>query len=229
MIRRASAFVLDFDHTLFDTDRFFWVDLRAALAPWAIDAAQWEASYAEVWPTGYSLEKHLEVLARKGGVTDAAIAAMRRTIHESFGNLREYLFADVEPFLGRLQAAQIPCFLVSFGDPMWQATKVTRSGLVPFFREIFFTGRVQSKAEVVESLAGRFTQLTVVDNDPRELDLIKASRPHVETLWMSRVPPDALAGGDAALRERFREARNFATLPAEFPHRRVSTLDEVPL
>jgi phosphoglycolate phosphatase-like HAD superfamily hydrolase len=229
MIRPTSAFILDFDHTLFDTDRFFWVDLRAAFARWAIDAAQWEASYAEVWPTGYSLEKHLDVLARKGGVTDAAVAAMRRTLDESFGDLRAYLFADVEPFLDRLRAEQIPCFLVSFGDPTWQSTKVTRAGLVPFFREIFFTGRVQSKAEVVESLAGRFPQLTVVDNDPRELDLIKACRPQVETLWMTRVPSDALTGGDAAVRERFREARNYATLPAEFPHRRISVLDEVPL
>jgi len=82
---------------------------------------------------------------------------------------------------------------------------------------------------VVESLGGRFTRLTVVDNDPRELDLITARRPEVETFWISRVPPEALSGSDAALRERFREARNYATLPAEFPHRRVSTLDEVPL
>jgi hypothetical protein len=82
---------------------------------------------------------------------------------------------------------------------------------------------------VVESLAGRFTELTVVDNDPRELDLIKACRPQVGTFWVSRVPPDALVGGDAAQRERFREARNYATLPAEFPHRRISALDEVPL
>jgi len=114
-------------------------------------------------------------------------------------------------------------------DPAWQTAKVTRAGLAPFFRDIFFTGRVQSKAEVVESLAGRFTRLTVVDNDPRELDLITARRAEVETFWISRVPPEALSGSDAALRERFREARNYATLPAEFPHRRVSTLDEVPL
>jgi phosphoglycolate phosphatase-like HAD superfamily hydrolase len=226
---RKRAFLVDFDHTLFDTDRFFWVDIRAAFARFAIDAVQWEAGYAEVWPTGYSLEKHLDVLAQKGEVTGAAVEAMRRMLDESFGDLRAYLFADVEPFLNRLQAEHIPCFLVSFGDPTWQATKVARTGLVPFFREIFFTGRVQSKAEVVESLTGRFTLLTVVDNDPRELDLIKACRPQVETFWMSRVPPEALAGGDAALRERFREARNYATLPAEFPHRRVSTLNEVPL
>jgi len=224
-----SAFLLDFDHTLFDTDRFFWVDVQAAFARWAIDATLWEASYAEVWPTGYSLDKHLDLLARKGGVADAAVADMRRILHESFGDLRAYLFPDVEPFLKRLQAAQIPCFLVSFGDSAWQTAKVTRAGLAPFFRDIFFTGRVQSKAEVVESLAGRFTRLTVVDNDPRELDLITARRPEVETFWISRVPPEALSGSDAALRERFREARNYATLPAEFPHRRVSTLDEVPL
>jgi hypothetical protein len=229
MIRRTSAFVLDFDHTLFDTDRFFWVDLRAAFTPWAIDAAQWEASYAEVWPTGYSLDKHLEHLARQGRMADSVVSQLRGVLRERFADLRSYLFPDSEPFLKRLQREEVACFLLSFGDPAWQAYKVTGARISGFFQEIFFTGRVQSKAEVVKSLAGRFTQLTVVDNDPRELDLIKVCRPQVETFWMSRVPSDALAGGDAALREWFREARNYATLPAEFPHRRVSALDEVPL
>jgi len=94
MIRRASAFVLDFDHTLFDTDRFFWVDLRAAFARWAIDAAQWEASYAEVWPTGYSLDKHLGHLARHGRVADSVVAQLKGVLREHFADLRPYLFPD---------------------------------------------------------------------------------------------------------------------------------------
>jgi phosphoglycolate phosphatase-like HAD superfamily hydrolase len=224
-----SAILLDFDHTLLDTDRFFWVDLRAAAVGCVIDPGEWETSYAEVWPTGYSLEKHLNVLARRGEVAGAAVAEMRRVLRESFGDLRAYLFADVEPFLRRLRAQRVPCFLVSFGDPAWQAYKVQGAGLSPFFQEIFFTGRVQAKAEVVGTLVGRFDRLVVVDNDPRELDRITADFPPVDTFWISRVPADALSGTDAELRERFREARGYATLPTQFPHRRCCTLDEVAL
>jgi phosphoglycolate phosphatase-like HAD superfamily hydrolase len=221
------AFLLDFDHTLFDTDRFFWVDLCAAFARFAIDAKAWEESYGAVWPTGYSLQKHLEHLAREGQVGSSVIVALQQVLRERFADLRAYLFADAEPFLKRLQAERIPCFLLSFGDPAWQAYKVRGARIADLFREVFFTGRGQAKVEAVEALAPRFGRLFVVDNDPRELDRVKASRPEVETFWITRVPAEALSDADPALRQRFREARYYATLPAEFPHRRCRSLDEV--
>jgi FMN phosphatase YigB (HAD superfamily) len=229
MIRRASAFVLDFDHTLFDTDRFFWVDIRAAVTRFGIDAKIWEESYGVVWPTGYSLDKHLGHLAREGRVTDSVVVQLKGVLRERFADLDSYLFPDSEPFLKRLQREKIACFLLSFGDPAWQAYKVTRARINGFFQEIFFTGRERTKVEVVEALAGRFAHIAMVDNDPRELDRVKSRLPQVDTFWITRVPVEALQSLDPEVRERFREARNFATLPAEFSHRRVSTLDEVPL
>ncbi len=224
---RGRAFLLDFDHTLFDTDRFFWVDVRAAFARFAIDAKIWEESYGVVWPTGYSLDKHLEHLARQGRVADSVVAQLKGVLRERFADLRSYLFPDSEPFLKRLQREKIPCFLLSFGDPAWQATKVTRARISGFFQEVFFTGQEQAKAEVVEALAGRFARLDMVDNDPRELDRVKARLIQINTIWISRVPAEALESPDPAVRERFREARGYATLTPEFSHRRCTTLDEV--
>lgn len=223
------AFLLDFDHTLFDTDRFFWVDVRAAFARIAIDSEVWEESYARVWPSGYSLEKHLDHLARGGQVTSADLATIQRVFRECFVDLRPYRFADVEPFLKRLQAERVPCFLLSFGDAAWQAYKVHGTRMAEFFQEVFYTRQEQAKADVVATLNGRFGRLTVVDNDPRELDLIKARYPRVETFWITRVPPEALGSSDPEIRERFREAQRYATLPAEFDHHRCQTLDEVPV
>ena len=223
------AFLLDFDHTLFDTDRFFWVDVRAAFARFAIDAKVWEESYARVWPTGYSLEKHLDDLARAGQVEGSDVAAMERVLRESFADLRAYLFTDVEPFLKQVQAEKIPCFLLSFGDATWQTYKVNGARMADVFQEVFYTHREQGKADVVEAFVGRFARLTVVDNDPRELDIIKARHPEVETFWITRVPGEAQDSSDPEIRERFREARNYASLPTRFPHHRCQTLDEVPL
>lgn len=223
------AFLLDFDHTLFDTDRFFWVDVRAAFSRFAIDVQAWEESYARVWSQGYSLGKHLEQLAREGQVGNRDVAAIQRMLHERFADLRGYLFPDVELFLKRLQANKIPCFLVSFGDPAWQAYKVSGAQIDDFFADIFTTRQEQTKVDVIETCVGRFTRVGVVDNDPRELDRIKDRHPQVETFWISRVPPEAFTSSDPEIRERFREARHYASLPAQFPHHRCQTLDEVPL
>ncbi|MFQ5915825.1 MAG: HAD family hydrolase [Nitrospinota bacterium] len=223
----GRAFLLDFDHTLFDTDRFFWVDVRAAFARFAIDPKVWEESYARVWPTGYSLEKHLEHLTRGGAVGSSDVAAIQRELREHFADLRGYLFADVDPFLRQLQAAEIAGFLLSFGDAAWQAYKVNGARIAHFFQEVFTTRRERAKAEVVEALIGRFGQLAVVDNDPRELDVIKARRPEVETFWITRVPPEAVQSADPEIQKRFREARIYATLPAEYPHNRCQSLEEV--
>ncbi len=223
------AFLLDFDHTLFDTDRFFWVDVRAAFSRFAIGAEAWEESYARVWPHGYSLERHLDHLARGGHVGGSDVAAIERVFREHFADLRAYLFADVEPFLKQLQAKSMPCFLLSFGDAAWQAYKVHGAGIADFFQEVFTTRQEQTKAGVIEGFAGRFARVAVVDNDPRELDLIKDCRPQVETFWINRVPHEALESSDPGIRERFREARHYARLSAEVHHRRCQTLDEVPL
>jgi phosphoglycolate phosphatase-like HAD superfamily hydrolase len=223
------AFLLDFDHTLFDTDRFFWVDVRAAFSQFAIDATAWEESYARVWPRGYSLDKHCEHLARGGHVGASDVAAMERVLRERFADLRAYLFADVGPFLKQLRAMQIPCFLLSFGDPAWQAYKVGGARIADFFQEIFTTRQEQTKVDVIEAFAGRFARVGVVDNDPRELDRITDRCPHVETFWITRVSVEALASSDPEIRDRFREARHYATLSAEFPHHRCQSLDEVPL
>ncbi len=225
----ARAVLLDFDHTLFDTDRFFWVDVRAAFARFQIDAGVWEESYTRVWSTGYSLEKHLEHLARVGKLDRSVMAAIQRVLRESFSDLGSYLFADAKPFLMRLQAENVPCFLLSFGDASWQAYKVHGSRIAEFFQDIFYTPGEQGKGEVVEKIVGRFDRLVIVDNDPRVLDGIQARHPQIDTFWMSRVPPEALESSDPEVRERFREARGYATLAAQFRHYRCRTLDEVSL
>jgi phosphoglycolate phosphatase-like HAD superfamily hydrolase len=225
---RGRAFLLDFDHTLFDTDRFFWLDVRSAFARCGIDGGLWEESYARVWPTGYSLEKHLNDLIRAGQV-GVSVKAARRILQDHFTDLRAYLFADVGPFLGRLHAEKFPCFLLSFGDPSWQEYKVRGARIADFFQEVFCTSKEQAKVEVIAPMVGRFARLAVVDNDPRELDLMRARYPHLETFWINRVPPDALESLAPDTRERFREARRYARLSAEFPHHRCASLGEVAL
>ncbi len=62
-----AAYFLDFDHTLFNTDQFFHLDVRAAFLRFGIDATDWEQSYSAVWLAGYSLDKHAEEVSRRSG------------------------------------------------------------------------------------------------------------------------------------------------------------------
>jgi len=92
--------LLDFDHTLFDTDRFFWVDLKSAFARFGVPNDAWEKSYEAIWPLGYSLAKHLDELERLGVIAGQDIGrTMLATLEADFSDLRPYLFPDVPAFL----------------------------------------------------------------------------------------------------------------------------------
>lgn len=211
--------LLDFDHTLFDTDRFFWEDVRQAVLDLGIDPQRWEDAYEAVWPTGYSLAKHLKDL----GASPAGAARALEVLRRRFRDLRPYLFPDVLPFLERARARGTGLILLSFGDPGWQAFKVGGAGIGPYFRSVLTTRSENSKAEALASVADGAGTLAAVDNSPAELDAMRERCPSLRTYLINRVPPDRGEAPTAA----FREARRYLRLPARFPHVPCRTLDEV--
>lgn len=222
--------LLDFDHTLFDTDRFFWMDLRGAVARLGVDGGLWEATYEAVWPGGYSIERHVEALATHaswpppGQILDAFDA--------EFADLRGYLFPDVLPFLAAARKGGRRVILLSFGDPGWQAFKVKAAGLADCVHEVHTTAAEGAKARLAATLVGA-GPAAAVDNNPRELDAMRDRCPNLVTYRIERVPPDPggaqAGGGDDEGAYRFREARRYVNLPARHPHRLCRTLAEVSL
>lgn len=220
--------LLDFDHTLFDTDRFFWVDLKAAFARFGIPDDAWEKSYDAIWPLGYSLAKHLEELARRGIVADpAAATAIREALEGTFSDLRPYLFPDVLGFLNAARHRGFDLILLSFGDPAWQSYKVRASGLAPYFTEILYTPYEQGKTEMLDNVASAYAEIYAVDNNPTDLDAMKASTPRLQTYLICRVDSSALEAADPLVRNRFREAARYLTIPSSLPHRQCRSLNEV--
>src|SRR3989441_7940476 len=131
-----TACFLDFDHTLFNTDEFFHVDVRNAFLRLEIDAAYWEQSYAAVWPTGYTLEKHAEEVYLRSG-SKLPLDAMKRILQNSFSDLRRYLFPDVLPFLQAAKKNGVRLYLLSFGSDEWQRYKVTAPHLGSSYHDRF--------------------------------------------------------------------------------------------
>jgi phosphoglycolate phosphatase-like HAD superfamily hydrolase len=224
------AILLDFDHTLFDTDRFFWVDLRSAFTRFGIPDDAWEKSYEAIWPSGYSLAKHLEELVRLGAVaTPSAAQAMIEDLGSTFSDLRPYLFPDVLGFLRAARSQGFELILLSFGDPTWQHYKVQAADLTPHFTQILYTATEAGKAALCAEHSLQYRELYAIDNNPADLDAMKTSTPQLHTYLICRVEPSALGAADPLVRDRFREAARYLAIPSRLSHHRCHSLHEVPL
>ncbi|MBZ0159371.1 MAG: HAD hydrolase-like protein [bacterium] len=228
MENKARGILLDFDHTLFDTDRFFWIDLKSAFARFGVPDDAWEKSYEAIWPSGYSLAKHLEELARLGAVADPAAAqTMLEALESAFSDLRPYLFPDVLGFLDTARLRGFELILLSFGDPAWQSYKVRASGINPYFTQILYTAKETGKAALCAERASQYGELHAIDNNPTDLDAMKTSIPWLQTHLICRVEPSIPGVADPPTPDRFREAARYLTIPCRLPHHRCHSLKEV--
>jgi len=227
---QGRAILLDFDHTLFDTDRFFWVDLKSAFARFGVLEDAWEKSYEAIWPVGYSLAKHLDELERLGVIAGQDIRrTMLDTLEADFSDLRPYLFPDVPAFLEAARRREFDLILLSFGDPDWQSYKVQTSGIAPLFRKIIYTAKQGGKGELLDDLSSSYAELRAIDNNPADLDSMKARHSKLQTHLICRVKPSDLEGPTGLVPDRFREAARYLTIPSHLSHHRCWSLDEVPL
>lgn len=226
--KTSRGILLDFDHTLFDTDRFFWVDLKTAFAGFGFPDAAWEGAYESIWSTGYSLAKHLDELERRGVIRDPEVKrTMLGMLETAFSDLRHYVFPDVLGFLDGARRRGFDLILFSFGDPAWQSYKVNASGLAPLFRKVVYTVMQQGKPELLDDLGSRYAELHAIDNNPTDLDSMKARRPDLKTHLICRVDPASVEASGLRPGDRFREAIRYLAIPARFPHHRCGSLDEV--
>lgn len=218
VVRAKTVYFLDFDHTLFNTDEFFHVDVRNSFLRLGIGATEWEQSYAVVWPTGYVLEKHVEEVSRRSG-KQLPLEDMKRVLRDSFSDLRRYLFPDVLPFLQQAKRSGARLYLLSFGHQEWQRYKVLASRLNEYFNDVFFTAAEGGKAKLIEHETREVEQtVAVVDNNPLELDLMKDVAPEIRTYCMNRVPDEWVWPTDELSRLKFLEARKYLERVPRHPH-----------
>ena len=227
--RVARVCFLDFDHTLFDTDAFFHVDVRNSFRHLGIGDASWEHGYVEAWQAGYTLERHAEEMCLQSGSQVATLDEMQRILRESFADLRRYLFPDVIPFLDRASRKGVGLYLLSFGNPDWQRYKLLGARIGRYFDGIFFTGREGGKGDVILGHAGGGEQTLVVDNNPSELDVIRGVVPTATTYCINRVPEDVTIPSGEMSRLTFLEARTYLDRPWRYQHVPCRTLDEIPV
>lgn len=208
-------YFIDFDHTLFDTDRYFHVDVKGRFLSLGIDIGLWERTYMDVCLSGYTLEKHVEAI-HADAQQNLPLEAMRNIISEEFSALERYLFPDVMPFLRKAAADGAELAILSFGNPSWQRYKVRAAGIEPYFRHVFFTDRHSSKIEVIKENVGAGREIIFIDNHPNELDAAKDADAGVATFLINRVPE---AGILRTLPENsFFEAKRYNSIAPRHQH-----------
>jgi len=220
--RKKRAILLDFDHTLFDTDRFFWIDLRRQALRLGIPSQVWNDTYLELWREGYSLKKHFNlILKRLESAPPTLRLGLKILLNEFQWNLKRWVYPDVVPFLKSMKKKGIQRILLSFGNPSWQKRKVDYSEVGYYLDEAIYTRKEISKSQFVRSLSRRFQELVMVDNDPRELDSAVEVCPDLRTFWICR----PLEGKEA----RYPEASRYVEMKPIHSHPRISSLEEISL
>lgn len=226
---KPDAVALDFDHTVFDADRFFWVALRSELPKLGLNERLWEETYERVWPTGYTLTKHLAAIAAASGTPPSQQEELKKVVHDLLARAADWVYPDVTPFLKQCAEAGMPRCLLTFGAPSWQKQKVQSSGLRPFFDHVVYAPTREKKVQFARRLARGYATVLFVDNDPRFLDEVARVVPSARTYWISRVPVPLHADAGSNPPDEYREALIYATTKPEREHVKVRSLREIRL
>lgn len=217
---------LDFDHTLFNTDEFFHVDVRNAFLGFGISVGLWEEAYFEVLKTAYTLDKHVEGVSRRSGKS-MDIDGMKEILTNRFSDLRKYLFSDAIRFLNEMKGLGFSMNLLSFGNESWQSYKIIASGIRHYFDQEFFTAEEGLKANVVVGRSANHDRILMIDNNPAELDLVKDSLRRVETWCIDRVPESFVRPVDELSRLKYLDARKYVGMNCRHNHNPCENLDSI--
>jgi hypothetical protein len=112
--------IFDFDHTLFDTDKFFKKDLPDFLGIDQlrfIKTAEKNFKNQKSKKVNYNLLKHLEIL----GVNNIGI---RKKIFKFLTHIEKYLMPGTLELLEKIKRNGDELYLVTFGNIAWQKLKV---------------------------------------------------------------------------------------------------------
>ncbi|HYE60030.1 MAG TPA: hypothetical protein VEA18_02510 [Candidatus Kapabacteria bacterium] len=143
-------FIIDFDDTLFDTQRFKKARLDALLAC-GVSEAIFTESYIKARNnmTGaftYSDRRHAEILAEYGFDEEKIYEAFMKITAQ----LPSFLFPDTILFLEKLKTLQKPLILLSLGDSGFQETKVRGAKIHKYFDRRFMVS--ETKLSIMQHL-----------------------------------------------------------------------------
>lgn len=143
-------FIVDFDDTIFDSQKFKLARCEVLLELGVSEQQFWHTyKQARIGADGtftYNDKRHAQFLALEGFDEDK--------IYEKLASvtlrINDFLFHDTLDFLTFLKEYKRPVILLSLGDPVFQETKVLGTKIHNYFDKMFMVAR--SKGDVLKEI-----------------------------------------------------------------------------
>jgi len=178
-------FCFDFDHTLFDTTKLRQ-DINRIFLNGGVRQASFDASYKELARgVGYEPYAQARLLAAEWRDTAARDSAMRE-VSELMKSGRGYVFEGAAELLAALKGRGHRLVILTLGNRDWQREKIASSGLSALFDQTEIVPGPGRKASRLADIIDKNESVTIIDDNPGELEAIMATRPGYRCVYYRR-------------------------------------------
>ncbi|MDD2656751.1 MAG: HAD hydrolase-like protein [Patescibacteria group bacterium] len=180
-------FIIDFDDTLFDTQKFKQ-ELASSLLSLEIGEKLFWQTYAEArilsdGTFSYSFERHASILEREGFDYKQVLDNLNKVKEK----IKFFLFEDAIYFLESLKESKQDLYLLSLGDENFQKLKVEECSISKYFKQVFFRGK-DKELVVKEILAeNKDTNVFFINDKIEESQKIKNDFQSIEVILKQAV------------------------------------------
>ena len=180
---------LDFDDTLFNTKAFI-EDFSGVFSDQGVSDELYRTTrrdayrYYDATTSVYDIDEHVRILKEK--IPDFDSVQAKKSVDRFLADTSKYVFADVIPFLDALQKNGIECFILSFGQEVFQRTKIAGTGLTPFFKEVMIVQSEKYRA-IAAVVHDKEEKVWFVDDRAEYIDEVKVKLPWVRSVQITRV------------------------------------------
>ena len=179
--------IIDFDDTLFDTQKFK-KELSFCLLDVGIDEKMFWQTYAEarILSDGnfsYSFKRHASILEKEGFDYKQVLDNLNK-VKEKINN---FLFEDAIYFLESLKESKQDLYLLSLGDENFQKLKVEECGIAKYFKKVFFLGK--DKELIVKEIfqENKDSNVFFINDKIEESQKIKKDFPNINVILKQAV------------------------------------------
>lgn len=176
-----STIVVDFDRTIFDSDRLYQ-DLYSLCEEEGISRNVLNPADALVPPDNLLFNFFLMIQCSQAITVDQATVAIKRmgSFVQNEGGC--YVFADVIPFLRSVIDDGLQVIVLTYGDHQFQTAKFVGSKLSSFCNRFLVTSEAKwRRSEIFDSPSVFF-----LDDNPKNIDGVKEKFPQVSAVEVKR-------------------------------------------
>lgn len=175
--------IFDFDHTLFDTKRFFLFFEKKFVEKFNLKKEIFEKSFKKSKNNFYKPQKHFLLLSKK-----IKVFSKKDFEKELFSLLKKYskkfLYPEVLEVLNKLKK-DFSLYLISFGEKNFQMEKIKGSGIGKYFKKIIITSK-RDKTPIIKKILQRDKKAVFVDDDQETIKKVKENFPEIFVIMIDR-------------------------------------------